>query len=141
MSTRSAQAWEIAVESLDLPSEPLVRPNPALWLWYVFWGPLPQRYSLWVLHDVTCLSWVARHISRALTAAVLPVTAIIVFLPGALSLRVMTAFIAGFCAVLFATVWINESTEHRLMQAGYNWGLGTAIRAKRNEMYARLRAW
>lgn len=104
-------------------------------------GRLPQRYSIWVLHDVTCVSWVVRHVLRAMAAATLPVAAIVIFLPGALSLRAMTAFLAGACAVLFATIWINESVEHRLIQAGYRWGLGAKVRIKRNEVSDQLRTW
>ncbi|MEO9139524.1 MAG: DUF5313 family protein [Jatrophihabitans sp.] len=141
MSARSTQAWEIAVESFDFAYEPRIRPNPAWWFWYAYWGRLPQKYSIWVLHDVTCGSWVVRHIMRALAAAVLPVSAIVIFLPGALSLRALTAFIAGACAVLFATIWVNESVEHRLLQAGYRWGLGASIRSKRDEVAHQLRTW
>jgi hypothetical protein len=53
----------------------------------------------------------------------------------------LTAFVAGACALLFTAPWINESTEHRLVQAGYDWRSGPALRAKRDEIAQRLRNW
>jgi hypothetical protein len=141
VSARSVKAWEIAAESFGLAVTPRVRPNPVLWLWYAYSGPLPRRHAIWVLYDATCSSWVARHIARILAAAALPIAAIAIFLPGAPKVRASTAFVAGACAVLFTAVWINESTEHRLVQAGYEWALGSALRVKRDEIAQRLRSW
>ena len=42
---------------------------------------------------------------------------------------------------LFTAVWINESTEQRLVRAGYEWGMGEKLRAKRAEIAQRLRTW
>ncbi len=141
MSARSTTAWEIAVESCGLSGAPRIRPNPLLWLWYAYWGNLPQRYALWVLYDTTCSTWVARHLARLVAAAALPVAAIAIFLPAAPQLRALTAFVAGASALLFTAIWINESSEHRLIQAGYRWGVGSELRAKRAEISQRLRAW
>jgi len=141
MSRHSVQAWEIAAEALGLPTGPRRRPNPLLWLWYALWGPLPEKYAIWVLYDGTCSTWVLRYLARVLTAAALPVTAIAVFLPAAGEIRGWTAFTAGACALLFTVVWINESTEYRLARAGFGWDVGPALRAKRDEMAQRLRNW
>ncbi|MDT4905896.1 MAG: hypothetical protein QOH52_3912 [Pseudonocardiales bacterium] len=141
MRARSSKAWEIAAESLGLAVTPRVRPNPALWLWYAYWGPLPRRHAIWVLYDTTCSSWVARHLARLVAAAALPVALIAIFLPAPPQLRALTAFVAGACALLFTAPWINESTEHRLVQAGYDWRSGPALRAKRDEIAQRLRNW
>ena len=50
-------AWEEACRSLGIEPNPLVRPNPVLWLWFAIWGPLPERYRVWVLYDATCWTW------------------------------------------------------------------------------------
>ena len=141
MSGASVQAWEIAAESLGLPTSPRVRPNPALWIWYAFWGPLPERYSTWVLYDGTCSTWVLRYLARVLAAAAVPVTLIAVLLPAPGEVRAWTAFAAGACAVMFTVVWINESTESRLARAGWGWDVGPALRSKRDEIVQRLREW
>jgi hypothetical protein len=140
-SRRSTEAWEIAAESLDLAAGPRIRPNPLHWFWYALWGPLPPRHQAWVLYDSTCSTWVLRHFARILAAAALPVAAIAIFLPAPGGLRALTAFVAGSCAVLFTATWINEATEHRLVRAGYAWGTGPELRARRDEFAQRLRRW
>ncbi|HET6877876.1 MAG TPA: DUF5313 family protein [Jatrophihabitans sp.] len=141
MSDRSVEAWEIAAESMGLATGPRLRPNPLLWMWYAYWGPLSERYAVWVLYDATCATWIIRHVARILAAAALPVAAIAIFLPAPAEVRVLTALLAGGCAVLFTATWINESTEHRLMQAGYDWRVGSALRTKRAEVDRLLRHW
>jgi hypothetical protein len=130
MSTRT-RAWEEAVRSSGIDPTPRVRPNPVRWLWYAFWGPLPDRHRIWVLYDATCATWIFRHVARLLTVAVLPVVAVALFLPAAAHVRVLTAFVAGFGAFLFTVVWVNEATDHRLVQAGWRWGTGSAVRERR----------
>jgi hypothetical protein len=138
---RSREAWEIAAESFGLATGPRVRPNPMLWLWYAYWGRLRKRHAMWVLYDLTCASWVVRHVARLLAAVAAPVTLIAIFLPAGGQLRALTAFIAGACALLFTVAWINESTEHRLTQAGYDWRLAVQLRVKRDDTAGLLRRW
>ncbi|SHG48309.1 hypothetical protein SAMN05443575_2066 [Jatrophihabitans endophyticus] len=123
---------------------PRPRPGPLRWLLYAFWVPLPERYRRWVLHDATCSTWVLRHIARTLVAVAVPVTLVAVFLPANGGIRALTAFVAGACAALFVTMYINEATDHRLLQAGYPWGTGERVRAERaevDEFNARVRRW
>lgn len=131
MRTRT-RAWEEAVRSLGIEPTPRVRPNPAQWLWYAFWGPLPGRYRIWVLYDATCTTWIFRHFARLLTIAIPPVAAAVLFLPGPIQLRVLTAVVAGTGAFLFTAVWVNEATESRLARAGWGWGTGPAVRERRS---------
>lgn len=133
MRTRT-RAWEEAVRSLGIEPTPRVRPDPARWLWYAFWGPLPVRYRTWVLYDVTCSTWILRHLARVLVIAVLPVAAVAVFLPAPVHVRLLTAFVAGAGAFLFTAVWVNEATEQRLVQAGWRWGIGPEVRELRSEI-------
>src|SRR4051794_33327906 len=130
MSTRT-QAWEEAVRSLGIEPTPRVRPNPVQWLWYAFWGPLSERHRIWVLYDATCSTWIVRHVLRLLAVAALPITAVALFLPAPAHVRVLTAFVAGAGALLFTVVWINEATDHRLVQAGWRFGIGPDVRARR----------
>jgi len=141
MSARSVEAWEIAAESLGLVTAPRIRPNPVLWFWYVYWGPLPRRHAIWVLYDATCSTWIVRHVLRLLVATSLPVAAIAIFLPADGHVRAWTAFGAGICALFLTVPWINESTEYRVVKAGYDWRVVSALRAKRDEIAQRLRAW
>lgn len=118
---------------MGIEPAPLRRPDPARWVWYAFWGPLPDRYGLWVLYDATCSTWVLRHIVRILTVVAVPVAALAIFLPASVHIRVSTALVAGFFAVLFTAVWINEGLEYRLKRAGWGAGIGTALRERRSE--------
>jgi hypothetical protein len=130
MSTRTL-VWEEAVRSLGIDPTPRVRPNPGQWLWYAFWGRLPDRHRIWVLYDATCSTWIVRHVVRLLTIAVLPVAAVALFLPAPVHVRLLTAFVAGAGAFLFTVVWINEATEHRLVRAGWRWDTGRVVRERR----------
>jgi hypothetical protein len=131
-------AWEEACRSLGIEPTPRVRPNPLLWLWFAIWGPLPERHRVWVLYDATCWTWVLRHVARLLLLTALPTAAILIWLPGPIGLRGLTAFVTGFCALLFTAIWVNEATEHRLVQAGWRWGIGPEVRQARNTMTERL---
>jgi hypothetical protein len=126
------EAWEEAVRSLGIEPAPRGRPNAIQWIWYAFWGPLPERYRTWVLYDATCSTWVFRHLARILTVAVLPVAAVALFLPAPLYLRLLTAFVAGGGAILFTAVWLYESTDYRLSRAGWRWGIGEEVRQRRS---------
>lgn len=126
------EAWEEAVRSLGIEPTPRVRPSPVRWLWYAFWGPLPDRYRNWVLYDGTCATWVLRHLARILVVAVLPVAAVAVFLPAPVQLRLLTALVAGCGAFLFTAVWMYEATDYRLARAGWRWGISEEIRERRS---------
>jgi hypothetical protein len=128
------RAWDEAARSLGIEPNPRHRPDPAHWLWYAFWGPLPDRFRVWVLYDATCSSWVVRHLARLLTVAVIPVVAVAVFLPAPAGVRLATAFVAGAGALLFSAVWVNEATDYRLERAGWRMGTGPELRRRRSEI-------
>jgi hypothetical protein len=138
MKTR-VLVWEEACRSLGIEPIPRVRPNPLRWLWFAIWGPLPERHRVWVLYDATCSTWVLRHVARLVLLAAVPTSAILIWLPAPIGLRGMTAFVAGFCALLFTVIWVNEATEHRLVQAGWRWGIGPEVRQARAEMTERAK--
>lgn len=138
MTRTSVLAWEEAAHSLGIEPTPRVRPGVLRWLWFAVWGPLPDRYRLWVLFDATTSTWVIRYFLRILTLIALPVAAIAIWLPGPGGLRALTAFVTGACAFFLTAVWVNEGTEQRLTQAGWRWGLGPELRERRAEMAHRL---
>jgi hypothetical protein len=61
-----------------------------------------------------------------------PMAAVVVFLPGPLHLRLLTALVAGAGAFLFTVVWVNEATESRLVRAGWGSGTGEQVRERRS---------
>jgi hypothetical protein len=108
------------------------RPGVFRWLWYAFGGSLPARYSTWVLHDTTSRTWVVRHTVRSLVLLTGPVAAVLLFLPTGTGLRVLTAVTAGGCGLMFTMVHIIETTERRLIRAGYPPGTAEATRHQRS---------
>jgi hypothetical protein len=128
------RAWTDAAQSLDIEPAPRRRPDPFRWVRYAFWGSLPERYSTWILYDATCSTWVLRHLLRLITIAVLPIAAVVVFLPGPVYVRVLTAVVAGLGGLLFAAVWVNEATDQRLVRAGWPTTIGPELRRRRSEI-------
>jgi hypothetical protein len=108
------------------------RPGPMRWLWYAFGGGLPERYHTWVLHDMTCRTWVLRHILRALIQLSIPITLALIFIPASMPIRVLTVITAGGPSVLLMTLNITAMSEHRLIKAGYRPAIAEEIRSKRS---------
>jgi hypothetical protein len=110
---------------------PRPRPGPLRWLGYTFGTGLPPRFAPWVLHDTTSRTWWLRHFARLAVQMAPFVAAIIVFVPGPLSLRVMTAAAGAVMGAIYGIAYLHETTEHRLVKAGYPRGTGPAERAER----------
>ena len=72
---------------VDGEATALRRPDPVRWLWYALGGRLPRRYSPWVLHDTTTRTWVLRHMARAFVQMMVPIGAVLIFLPGEFWIR------------------------------------------------------
>jgi hypothetical protein len=107
------------------------RPGPLRWLWYAVGGGLPPRYSAWVLHDATCRTWFLRHLLRTVILIAVPVVLVAVFVPAPVGIRVLTAVTCGLCAIMFAVVHSIETTERRVVRAGYVGGTAEAVRGQR----------
>ncbi|SFD90662.1 hypothetical protein SAMN04487819_10519 [Actinopolyspora alba] len=105
------------------------RPNPVLWLWYVYGGRLPERYREWVLHDVTCRTWALRHIARVFVQ-VSP-GLLVLLLPGPLWITAMCVVGGLLMSLLYSTSSMVESCETRLVKHGYPLGTGREKRAER----------
>ena len=109
-------------------SEPLVRPAPHRWLWYALGGGLPARHRDWVLHDTTTSTWWARHIVRSLVQMSIPIALVMTLLPAPLGLRLAAAGGGIFLAMIYSLAYMNETTENRVVKAGYPAGTAQATR-------------
>ncbi len=107
------------------------RPGFVRWLGYAFGMGLPERYREWILHDTTGPTWIVRHIARALVQLAVPALAVLVLLPAPTWVRVLTVIAAGGPALMFSIGYIVETSEHRLIKAGYPGGLGESVRRER----------
>ncbi|CAM02690.1 hypothetical protein A8924_3807 [Saccharopolyspora erythraea NRRL 2338] len=103
------------------------RPNPAQWVWYAFGGRLPDRYAEWVLHDVTCRTWLLRHVARALTQ-MLPFCALVLLLPGPLWIRLTSIALGLMVGLFYSLCFAVEMAEHRVIKHGYPPGIGRQTR-------------
>lgn len=108
------------------------RPGPIRWLWYAFGGGLPPAYSDWVLHDTTSRTWIVRHLIRSLVLLAIPVVLVAVLLPAPMGVRLLISITAGLCGLLFTIVHIIETTERRLIRAGFPAGTAEATRHQRS---------
>ncbi|MEU6129822.1 DUF5313 family protein [Saccharopolyspora sp. NPDC047091] len=109
------------------------RPGPAQWVWYAFGGRLPARCADWVLHDVTCRTWVLRHVARALTQLA-PFCAVLLLVPGPLELRLSTIAM-GLSVGLFCSLYLmGEACEHRSIKHGHPPGLARETRQVRKDV-------
>ncbi len=105
----------------------MARPNPVQWLWYAMGGGLPRELSAWVLHDTTTRTWGLRHIVRALVQLAVPIAVVLLVVPGPFWIRAMAALGGLIMGLIFSIAYMPETTEHRVVKAGYP--AGTAERA------------
>lgn len=131
MASTAVLAWEESVRLNGMEPPPRVRPNVLRWLRYVGWGRLPEGNRGWVLYDTTCATWAIRHFARLILLVAVPVAAIAVWLPTDPAIRALTAVTTGLCAIMFAGLYVNEATDHRLFQAGFPPSIGPQIRETR----------
>ena len=109
-------------------TEPLVRPAAHRWLWYALGGGLPARHRGWVLHDTTTSTWWLRHIARSFVQMSIPITLVMTLLPAPVGLRLAAAGGGIFLAMIYSLAYMNETTENRVVKAGYPAGTAQAMR-------------
>ncbi|WP_233575877.1 DUF5313 family protein [Saccharopolyspora rhizosphaerae] len=102
------------------------RPDPLRWTWYAFGGRLPDRYGEWVLHDVTCRTWVLRHAARSLVQ--ISPGLLFLLLPGPLWIRAMAVLGGVILALWYSLSYMEHTCEYRLHKHGYPIGAGRATR-------------
>jgi hypothetical protein len=123
------------------------RTRPTLWQWlrYAFGAGLPASMREWVLADTTTRGWSLRHLLRT-TVQIGPVLALAVLvLPGPLLIIVPMVLGGALMGYIYSVAFMIQSTEHRLIKAGYPEGTGESIREARaheeqQEVAARYRA-
>ncbi len=103
------------------------------WLWYALGGGLPRRLSPWVLADTTGRTWIWRHFARALVQMLPPVVLCLTLPPVALSYRLSAAVGGLLIGLLFSMAFMTETTEHRVVKAGYPPGTAARTREQRAE--------
>ena len=104
------------------------RPNPIWWLWYAFGGRLPERYRGWVLRDTTTRTWVLRHVVRMFVQLAIPIALVLILVPGEFWIRGMAALGGVLLALFFSIAYMPETTENRIVRAGYPSGTATVHR-------------
>jgi hypothetical protein len=102
------------------------------WIWYALGGGLPRELSPWVLADTTRRTWVWRHVSRALVQ-LLPVVVCVMFVPVPLAYRLSAAGGGVLLGLIFSVAYMFETTEHRVVKAGYPPGTSGRVRGERAE--------
>jgi hypothetical protein len=112
------------------PSEPVIRPAPHRWLWYALGGGLPARNSGWVLHDTTAGTWWLRHVARSLVQVAVPIALVMALLPASWALRAAVAGGGLALALFYSLAYMPETTENRVVKAGYPAGTATAHRER-----------
>lgn len=128
----------------DLPgpvpvdSEPIVRPGPLQLLRYSLGGRLDARHKSWVLHDVTCRTWLLRHVARTFLIVVPLFVAYMALMPTSLGIRLLTGL--TFSGGLFMFSFVNAliDTDRRAVRAGYGVGLPAQIRGQQAAERQRL---
>jgi hypothetical protein len=106
----------------------VARPAPHRWLWYALGGGLPARNRGWVLHDTTTSTWWARHILRSLVQMSIPIALVIGLMPAPLGLRLAAAGGGIFLGMIYSLAYMNETTENRVVKAGYPAGTAQQVR-------------
>jgi hypothetical protein len=125
LPTRAPEA-----RSLSAVADPtLRRPTLGRFLWYCYGGSLPEENHTWVLHDVTCPTWILRHFARW-TMVVLPLFALYLALMSMpFGIRLYTGIAFGLAIYVMALVLILIDTDRRAVRAGYDHSRPQAVRS------------
>jgi hypothetical protein len=113
------------------------RPGPLRWTWYALGGRLPGRFSAWVLHDTTTRTWALRHLSRAVVQMALPIALVLTLVPGPFWIRGMSALAGVLLGLIFSFAYITETTENRVVRAGFPPGTAQASREQAGHLRER----
>lgn len=93
------------------------RPPPWRWVLYAIGFRLPDRYDEWVFHDLNSRGWAVREVARIMMLAV-PFVVGIMFLPGSIGLRLMTAVFVVVGPLFVGAAYADELRAYRLRQHG-----------------------
>jgi hypothetical protein len=114
--------------------------RPTLWQWlrYAYGAGLPASLSPWVFHDTTGKRWVSRHVARSLLQLTPLIAAILIFVPGPFWIRGLATLGGVIMGLIFSVGYMIETTEHRLVKAGYPAGIGERTREARTTEARRI---
>jgi hypothetical protein len=107
---------------------PIRRPTLGRFLWYCYHGSLPTENHTWVLHDVTCRTWVLRHFARWTMAIAPLLTVYLAFIPTPFGIRFYTGIVFSLAIYVMSLVFILIDTDRRAVRAGYDHSQPQAIR-------------
>jgi hypothetical protein len=93
------------------------RPPLHRFVLYAIGFRLPDRYDEWVFHDLNDRGWRLRVVARIAGLSV-PFIVAIMFLPGALSLRLYTASFLLIGPLFIGAAYSDEFRAYRLRQHG-----------------------
>jgi hypothetical protein len=106
------------------------RPTILQWLRYCFGAGLPDHLDDWVLRDVTGRTWALRQLERALVPLAPLIAAILLFVPGPFWIRGVMVVAGTLIGLLFSLAGMAETTDRRLVKAGYAPGDADRIRSR-----------
>jgi Family of unknown function (DUF5313) len=120
---------DLDTASLDAVADPpVLRPALGRLLWYCYGGSLPAEHHSWVLHDVTCRTWILRHFARW-TMVVAPLLAVyLAFMPTPFATRLYTGIAFSLAIYVMSLVFILIDTDQRAVRAGYKHSQPQAVR-------------
>lgn len=108
---------------------PLRRPTFGRFLWYCYGGSLPPENHTWVLHDVTCRTWVLRHFARW-TMLIAPLFGLyLALMPMPFGIRLYTGITFALGIYVMSLVFILIDTDRRAVRAGYDHSQPQAVRS------------
>lgn len=112
------------------------RPDPLWWVYYQYNGKLPDRFRDWVVHDVTCRTWLLRVFVRGLVM-VAPIAAalfvVLLWWGHSWPLAAGSIVLGLLVNLRYSLSYSEESANSRLLRYGFPAGHATAIRAQRYE--------
>lgn len=108
------------------PRRGLIRPGPVRWLWYALGGTLPSAYHGWVLYDLTCGTWVLRHLARV--QVMFSAWWLALLVPGPWPLRFAMVALGYLLSLYFSLSFLEDACERRLIKHGFPVGLNRTIR-------------
>lgn len=115
--------------STAIAESPIRRPTLGRFIWYCYGGSVPAENHSWVLHDVTCRTWILRHFARW-TMVILPLFVLyLAFVPMAFGIRVYTGIAFGLGLYVMSLVFILIDTDRRAVRAGFAYSQPQAIRS------------
>jgi hypothetical protein len=110
------------------------RPNPLLWLYFVYGGRLPDRYRDWVLHVATSRTWLVRAFARGLVQmapVLIALLAGLVVFGGSWPLALGSTLLGLLVALRIILAFAQDNVDARLVQHGFPPGHATKIRRGR----------